>query len=228
MKYLLLFFLLFFSFESIHCQHWSKEDSLRLSRLLRGPGEIRINQKALQELKKNSGFQGSPLESTEKSYLRPDETLPSVYPDTTAQDLNAILTLKPYKPNTPFDYDPIYRVKFKVTKDTWRNDPLYSIKTMQTIYSNWAKTPFDAGDRQSVEQIEASGLRYNPFAGFANGMSVGSWVVMGKPTGIDLMTIFEKKFWNRGARKRAEKTLEILKIYPTYISPLDSLHWKKK
>ena len=42
------------------------------------------------------------------------------------------------------------------------------------IPTNWAKHPFDAGPRETVEQIEATGLRYR-VTERANNMAVGGW-----------------------------------------------------
>lgn len=57
------------------------------------------------------------------------------------------------------------------------------------IPTNWAKHPFDAGPRETVEQIEATGLRYR-VTERANNMAVGGWqgASGGGISGLDLMT----------------------------------------
>ena len=65
------------------------------------------------------------------------------------------------------------------------------------IPTNWAKHPFDAGPRETVEQIEATGLRYR-VTERANNMAVGGWqgASGGGISGLDLMTPFTREFWN--------------------------------
>ena len=78
-----------------------------------------------------------------------------------------------YTANTPYNWDPVRQCKINVDKNTWRNDPFYELKTM-TVYSNWARSPIDAGPRESIEQIEATGLRYQVLGRVAN-QSVMGW-----------------------------------------------------
>lgn len=82
------------------------------------------------------------------------------------------------------------------------------------IPTNWAKHPFDAGPRETVEQIEATGLRYR-VTERANNMAVGGWqgASGGGISGLDLMTPFTREFWNFKGRKRRARTLEVLKAY---------------
>ena len=65
------------------------------------------------------------------------------------------------------------------------------------IPTNWAKHPFDAGPRETVEQIEATGLRYR-VTERANNMAVGGWqgASGGGISGLDLMTPFTVSFRN--------------------------------
>lgn len=95
-----------------------------------------------------------------------------------------VLTLRPYTANTKYNWDPVYQKKITVNKNTWRGDPFYELTT-RFIYSDWAKTPMDAGPRESIEQIEATGLRYM-VTERANNMAVGSWRV---PAAADLQAI---------------------------------------
>lgn len=111
--------------------------------------------------------------------------------------------------------------KIKVDKDTWRGDEFYALKILM-IPTNWAKHPFDAGPRETVEQIEATGLRYR-VTERANNMAVGGWqgASGGGISGLDLMTPFTREFWNFKGRKRRARTLEVLKAYGDSITVLE-------
>ena len=81
------------------------------------------------------------------------------------------------------------------------------------IYTDWAKRPLDAGPRESIEQIEATGLRYM-VTERANNMAVGSWrSVGGGGIAGNFMRPFTKDFWNRKAARRRTRTLEVLRTY---------------
>lgn len=138
-----------------------------------------------------------------------------------APEKKVVLTLRPYTANTKYNWDPIYQKKIKVDKDTWRGDEFYALKILM-IPTNWAKHPFDAGPRETVEQIEATGLRYR-VTERANNMAVGGWQGAngGGISGLDLMTPFTREFWNFKGRKRRARTLEVLKAYGDSITVLE-------
>ena len=138
-----------------YAQNWTPQDSLRLNRLLKGEGEVKLNPEVLQELEMNNSL-GTPKAVMDKSWMDFDNSLP-VMPK--APEKKVVLTLRPYTANTKYNWDPIYQKKIKVDKDTWRGDEFYALKILM-IPTNWAKHPFDAGPRETVEQIEATGLRY--------------------------------------------------------------------
>ena len=121
----------------------------------------------LQELEMNNSL-GTPKAVMDKSWMDFDNSLP-VMPK--APEKKVVLTLRPYTANTKYNWDPIYQKKIKVDKDTWRGDEFYALKILM-IPTNWAKHPFDAGPRETVEQIEATGLRYR-VTERANNMAVG-------------------------------------------------------
>jgi hypothetical protein len=128
-----------------------------------------------------------------------------------------VLTLRPYTANTKYNWDPVYQKKITVNKNTWRSSPFYELTKLK-IYTNWAKRPLDAGPRESVEQIEATGLRYM-VTERANNMAVGGWRgVGGGGISGDFMAPFTKDFWNIKGRKRRARTLEVLKTYGDSIS----------
>lgn len=123
-----------------------------------------------------------------------------------------VLTLRPYTANTKYNWDPVYQKKITVNKNTWRGNPFYELTRLK-IYTDWAKRPLDAGPRESIEQIEATGLRYM-VTERANNMAVGSWrSVGGGGIAGDFMRPFTKDFWNRKAARRRARTLEVLRTY---------------
>ena len=103
--------------------------------------------------------------------------------------------------------------KIKIDKETWRGDPFYELKILR-IYSDWAKTPFEKGVRKSMDEIEATGMRYR-MTERANNMAVGSWQGASGGMGFsgDFMAPFTKEFWNVKGRKRRARTLEVLRAY---------------
>ncbi|MDL2212421.1 DUF4858 domain-containing protein [Bacteroides sp. OttesenSCG-928-E20] len=221
-KRLNLFFFFCTATVLLYAQQWTPKDSINLRRLLDGDGEIKLNTNALKDIDLGS-FVGTPMMSTEKPGLKFDATLPTI-----PNKRNLQLTLTPYTARTKFNYDPIYKRKIKVGPNTWRNDTL-SYRYGMSIYSNWAKKPFDGGQRKSLDEIEASGLRYNPIGERANNMPVGAWTPTptqqgrsGRMTvsasgttigGLDLMKPFTREFWDKKGRERRERTLELLKSY---------------
>ena len=189
-------------------QQWTSADSLRLQRMLEGEEEIRLNPEVLKELEL-PGLWGNPKGTADKPWMQFDNSLPQL---PRARKKKMKLTLHPYNPATPYNWDPIFGKEIKVDEHTWRGDPFYELKSLH-IYTNWAKSPLDAGPRESVEQIEATGLRYR--MQIRSGSTPGSseWQSVDRPSGVDLMKLFTKDFWNRKARKRRARTLEVLGSY---------------
>ena len=204
-RFILVGGLLFAVAFPFYAQSWTYQDSLRLQRFLKREGEVKLNPGALKELEKNT-FLGAPKAETDKSWMDFDASMPTVL-KTPAK--RAMLTLRPYTANTKYNWDPVYQKKIKIDRNTWRGDDFYELKTL-LIPSNWAKTPFDAGPRETVEQIEATGLRYR-VTERVNNMAVAGWQHTSKPSGTDLMTPFTRDFWNFKWRKRRARTLEVLK-----------------
>ncbi len=209
MKYFILFLgLLFVVAFPLYAQEWTPQDSLHLRRFLSGEGEVRLNPDVLKEIGIDSPL-GSPKEDMNKSWLEFDSSLP-VMPQ--MPEKKVVLTLRPYTANTKYNWDPVYQKKITVNKNTWRSSPFYELTKLK-IYTNWAKRPLDAGPRESVEQIEATGLRYM-VTERANNMAVGGWRgVGGGGISGDFMAPFTKDFWNIKGRKRRARTLEVLKTY---------------
>lgn len=190
-------------------QNWTPQDSLRLRRLLDGEGEIKLNPEVLKEMGVQEPL-GKQQMSLEKQWLDFNTTLPEI-PNTPKKKV--ILTLRPYTANTKYNWDPVYQKKIKINKNTWRGDSFYELKMLR-IYSDWAKTPLEKGIRKSIDEIEATGLRYR-VTERANNMAVGSWQGASGGSGFsgDFMTPFTKEFWNVKGRKRRARTLEVLRAY---------------
>ena len=210
MKVFILFFGLLFAVAFPLCaQEWTPQDSIRLHQLLQGEGEVKLNPEVLKEMGVDD-LLGTPKASQDKSWLDFDNSLP-IMPRVSEKKI--VLTLRPYSANTKYNWDPIYQKKIKVDKDTWKSDP-YGELTSRFIYSNWASHPLDAGPRERLEQIEATGLRYR-VTERANNMAVGSWqgAAGSGIRGLDLMAPFTRDFWDVKGRKRRARTLEVLRAY---------------
>lgn len=183
---------------------WTAQDSIKLQQLLNGSEEIKLNQKAVKQIDFGSAVNGTPRMSEEKNWMLPDESLPEALPKA-----KFVLSLMPYKGNTRFNWDPVYLKRIRMDKNTWRSDPHYAL-------------------RQSLDEIRASGVRFQQFGERANGMMV-STMVMGTPIplfggsgvyvngntigGLDLMAVFTKDFWDKKGQERRERTLEVLRTY---------------
>ena len=152
---------------------------------------------------------GSPKADVSKTWMDFDASLPAM---PRMPEKKVVLTLRPYTANTKYNWDPVYQKKITVNKNTWRGDPFYELTRLK-IYTDWAKRPLDAEPRESIEQIEATGLRYM-VTERANNMAVGSWrSVGGGGIAGDFMRPFTKDFWNRKAARRRARTLEVLRTY---------------
>lgn len=220
MKYAIFFIGLLLAVAFPLCaQEWTPKDSLRLHRLLDSGEELKLNPDVLKEIGVDAPLGadtpwGSPKADTGKAWLDFDTSLPSL---PRMPEKKVKLTLRPYTANTKYNWDPVYQKKITVNRHTWRGNPFHEL-TKLTIYTNWAKRPLDAGPRESLEQIEATGLRYR-VTERANNMAVGSWQSAGSG-GIsgDFLAPFTKEFWNVKGRKRRARTLEVLKAYGDSIS----------
>lgn len=214
MKYIILFLGLLCTVAfPLYAQEWTPQDSLRLRQLLNGEGEVKLNPDVLKEIGIESPLGSQKMEET-KSWLDFDASLPAM---PQMPEKKVVLTLRPYTANTKYNWDPVYQKKITVNKNTWRGNPFYELTKLK-IYTNWAKRPLDAGPRESLEQIEATGLRYM-VTERANNMAVGSWRgVGGGGISGDFMRPFTKEFWNWKAAKRRARTLEVLKNYGDSIS----------
>ena len=209
MKYSILFLGLLCAVTfPLYAQEWTPQDSLRLHRLLDGGGEMKLNPDGLKGMGVDARL-GSPKADVRKALIEFDGSLPAM---PRMPEKKVVLTLRPYTANTKYNWDPVYQKKITVNKNTWRGNPFYELIRLK-IYTDWAKRPLDAGPRESIEQIEATGLRYM-VTERANNMAVGSWrSVGGGGIAGDFMRPFTKDFWNRKAARRRARTLEVLRTY---------------
>jgi hypothetical protein len=120
---------------SASAQQWTRSDSIRLDRLMNGDGELELSNRMPLQIDFGGGIMGSPMQPTEKSWMSADETLPSAIDGQEPLDMRAVLTLHPYKPNTPYNYDPVRGRTFKVGRDTWRSNPYYALTSLRR-YTN--------------------------------------------------------------------------------------------
>lgn len=196
-------------------QQSTAKDSLSLNGALHKDGEIKLNMDAVRQI--DFGLFSAPKSSKEKPGLKYDESLPEAL-----KKKKVILTLRPYTAHTKYNWDPVYQCKIKVDADTWRTD------FAATMPTNWAKTPFAKGLRKSLEEIRASGVRFNMLGERVNNMLVNTAVIAptaginlgkgvsmsgGTISGLNLMRVFEKDFWDKKGRERRDRTLEVLKQY---------------
>ena len=95
----------------VHAQEWTKEDSLRLRKLLDSDQELNLNQDAVRQIDFGSAV-GTPRMSVEKKWMLPDESLPEALPKP-----KVVLSLMPYKANTPYNWDPVFQKKIRMDKN---------------------------------------------------------------------------------------------------------------
>lgn len=192
-------------------QQWTSKDSLNLKRILNDREELKLNPEAIKQIDFGR-ILGKPRMSEENNRIAPDETLPDVL-----LKPKVILTLMPYTPTTPFNWDPIYLRKIRVDKDTWRSNtgPLRELcKSLET--SGWGKITLE--DRMGIRMFgeRSNGMMVSTVvAKPLGGINLGNGVYMNGGTigGLDLMAIFTKDFWDKKGRDRRARTLEVLRTY---------------
>ena len=87
---------------------WSARDSLNLQKLLESGEELKLNPKAVRQIDFGSAV-GTPRMSVEKKWMLPDESLPEALPKP-----KVVLSLMPYKANTPCNWDPVFQKKIRI------------------------------------------------------------------------------------------------------------------
>ncbi len=212
MKYAFLVVFSLLCAPQLLAQDWTVEDSLRLNRMM-VDDEIKLNLDAVRSIDMESGLFADPVVVADKQWLKIDASLPLPNNETKPFNMREMLSLRPYKAGTPMNWDPVYRKRIKMGADTWRSDPFYKLSSLR-IYSGWARRMLDAGPRNTLEQIEATGLRYNPLAGRVNNQMVGAWTATPSGVGgLDFNYCTSKEFWDFQARRNRIRTLEVLSQY---------------
>ena len=145
MKRVLLMLSMLTVWEMVCAQEWTKADSLRLDQLLKSEGEIKLNPRALEELKSN-GFVGSHSVSSEKPWLEFDYTMPKVK---LPKDLEVKMQLDVPSYSAPsngvtFTGDLAYHLTKYFTRDYWDFRHKRNIKKTLTVLKNYDAAPLDS------------------------------------------------------------------------------------
>lgn len=182
-------------FSTTYAQEWTREDSLKLNRILKGNKEIEINKHELKNIQFEHHIINKPLlEPIQLNIISPDETLPQ------NAKTRYKLSMQPYKPSTPYNWDPIFHCKIVQVNGQWEplNGPVHYID--QSRAYNLA-----VGISNQIAGIK--GLR-----GFKLGHS-DTYINGGTISGLDLMFFFEKRFWQFKQNDIRKRTQEVLKNY---------------
>lgn len=173
---------------SLYAQQWTKQDSLKLSRLLSSDGEIHLNPDAVKSINLGSPLLGKPMIATESPALKYNEELPGLPEE--RKDLRKVLTLRPYNAFTKRGEDPIMD---RAKNEQMRRDIAMKLN-LARIREN-----LSIGNTTVKGVVGRDPLAPRPEKGFNYaGASVG---------GLDLMAPFTKKFWQRRrSRPAAWKT----------------------
>lgn len=185
---------------------WTDKDSLNLERMLKGEEELKLNQEAVRQIDFGNAA-AKPRMSEEKNWTLPDATLPKVLPKK-----NVRLTLRPYTAMTRYDWDPVYKRKVRVDKDTWRAAPLEKLYK----YLFPANGEHRAKDRRILADEMMLGTPNVGGIPLGGGVSVNGGTI----GGLDLMAIFTKDFWDKKGRERRARTMEVLRFYGDSTSAL--------
>lgn len=108
---------------SLVAQDWTPKDSLRLHQQLNEAGEMQLNQEVLKELRQAFPW-GQGKGSEEKPWLDFDSTLPKVL-----QKEKGRLTLYPYTPTTPYNWDPVLQCKIDIDAPDWKKNFLLWLRS---------------------------------------------------------------------------------------------------
>ena len=162
----------------MYAQEWTSKDSLHVKKLFDGEQELILNPDAVKSIDFGNAA-GTPRISKEKSWMHFDESLPQVLPKP-----KVVLTLSPYTATTPYDWDPVYQKKIRVTKNTWRGDPFYELR--QLLYTKSSNISLGKG---------------------------GVYISGGAIGGLDLMAMFTRDFWSKKRLETRDRTLEVLRTY---------------
>jgi hypothetical protein len=178
----------------VKAQNWTKADSVKLNKLLKDGKEIDINKHELQNIQFDAKILNNPLLEPIQfnNNISPDETLPQ----------NAAtkykLTMQPYKPTTPYNWDPIFHCKIVQVNGRW--EPIHGPQK----YINMLRVASLAANAGAITAGIKPGLALGKKGAYINGGTIG---------GLDLMYFFEKRFWDFKQNAIRKKTNEVLKGY---------------
>lgn len=170
----------------LHAQQWTKQDSLKLRKLLDGDGELMLNPDAVNSIRFESSPLGKPMISTDSPVLKFNEELPELPFD--RNELRKVLTLRPYSAFTKRSEDPIYD-KMRAERGREITMRVTSVKIYDSFRLGNATVNGILGRKPNAVRPE-KGFNY---AGAAIG-------------GLDLMAPFTKKFWQRKVKATSWRT----------------------
>lgn len=163
---------------------WTKQDSLKLKRMLDGKEELRINKKTVNEVDLG-GSNVAPKIATQKRWMQPDETLPTVPYEATHEETDTLRA-----------------------KALGRNQPA-SLGSMDIKLPKVVGISLGRG----VQLNEVSLTRVTGLGKLQVPCSARSLQVRFRFSGLDFMYIFTKKCWKWKERQRAEQTKQVLRSY---------------
>lgn len=144
-KKLLLMLSIMMAGSVVYAQDWTKADSLRLDQLLKTDGEIKLNTRALEELKSN-GFVGSQSAISEKSWLEFDYTMP-VLKHSNKKEITMQLKIPEYATSTnglTYTGDLAYHLTKFFTREYWDFRNKRNIKKTLELLKNYDAMPLDS------------------------------------------------------------------------------------
>lgn len=213
-KYLIACISFFIVFPCIvNAQTFQHKDSMNI-RMLNREGEIKLNKRLIEQIDFGT-FINDPI-SVSKNHLDVDETLPFHISDS-IQNRGAVLLRRPF---TIYNILAMGKASSGQIFTYAAENPFFKYNANTTIPSNWAKSPLDPGIRRSVVEIEATGLRYEIFSDHLHGTHGSGWVRQSGPSGVDLLTVFTKDFWDFKGKKNRTRTKEVLDAYGDSITIL--------
>lgn len=129
----------------VYAQNWTKADSLRLDQLLKTDGEIKLNTRALEELKSN-GFVGSQSVVSEKPWMEFNYTMP-VLKLPKKKEITMQLDVPRYvAPSNGLTYtgDLAYHLTKYFTREYWDFRNKRNIKKTLEVLKNYDAIPLDS------------------------------------------------------------------------------------
>jgi len=126
-------------------QNWTPADSLRLDQLLKTDGEIKLNTRALEELK-NNGFVGSQSVVSEKPWMEFNYTMP-VLKLPKKKEIAMQLDVPRYvTPSNGLTYtgDLAYHLTKYFTREYWDFRHKYNVKKTLEVLKNYNVAQVDS------------------------------------------------------------------------------------